>query len=511
MNLATTIRGPWLRCLVALTAEVFGTWLTNVHLYPHFVGLAPEARDISSAVAVATLTVLALWALNKPSSIKEGPLTLTSLALYSLGYMLILIGLWQQSAPMLIAGSCLRSVGSRWIVVLAGISLCALDRRPCMLCIASAFGLSYVLRVPFALMGSDVAVAVLVSLIFVMYLACRPLALEVLAATTGGAPARETSITQPSTYLPFVHRLFVAIFVFRIAYGFALTFESVGGMPQTTMLGIVPLALLLVLALLPRQPKADILYEAAALLVAAGFLAIVVLNGRVDAIHAPLVNGLLFAGSECFEVLMWFALAAIGSRNRANALAVFAWGRAASSFGLLCGATFGHWTADLGGSLAVSTLVAVVLFGFLAVNFTMLKEFSFQGTIDGVEPVEALRLGAPSFGKDAATPAEVEATVATCGAEALGSCPVGGGAPAASDDAHGLQVSPCERVAREFRLTPRETEILALLAHGRNAPYIQEKLVLSRNTVKTHVQNIYAKLGVHSQQELIDLVEAEEG
>ena len=39
---------------------------------------------------------------------------------------------------------------------------------------------------------------------------------------------------------------------------------------------------------------------------------------------------------------------------------------------------------------------------------------------------------------------------------------------------------------------------------------IRDMLVLSRNTVKTHVQNIYAKLGVHSQQELIDLVEAEE-
>lgn len=62
-------------------------------------------------------------------------------------------------------------------------------------------------------------------------------------------------------------------------------------------------------------------------------------------------------------------------------------------------------------------------------------------------------------------------------------------------------------MARAFRLTPREGEILGLLAHGRNAPYIQEKLVLSRNTVKTHVQNIYAKLGVHSQQELIDVVE----
>ncbi|EJU34325.1 transcriptional regulator, LuxR domain protein [Slackia sp. CM382] len=30
---------------------------------------------------------------------------------------------------------------------------------------------------------------------------------------------------------------------------------------------------------------------------------------------------------------------------------------------------------------------------------------------------------------------------------------------------------------------------------------------MSRNTVKTHVANIYAKLGVHSQQELIDMVE----
>ena len=66
----------------------------------------------------------------------------------------------------------------------------------------------------------------------------------------------------------------------------------------------------------------------------------------------------------------------------------------------------------------------------------------------------------------------------------------------------------CAETSTSFGLTPRESEILSLLAHGRNAAYIQEKLVLSRNTVKTHVQNIYAKLGVHSQQELIDVVEA---
>ena len=30
---------------------------------------------------------------------------------------------------------------------------------------------------------------------------------------------------------------------------------------------------------------------------------------------------------------------------------------------------------------------------------------------------------------------------------------------------------------------------------------------ISHNTVKMHIRNVYAKLGVHSRQELIDLVE----
>ena len=54
---------------------------------------------------------------------------------------------------------------------------------------------------------------------------------------------------------------------------------------------------------------------------------------------------------------MWFALASIGARNPANALAVLAWGRAASSFGLLCGATFGHWSNAVPDSLGISSLL----------------------------------------------------------------------------------------------------------------------------------------------------------
>lgn len=45
-------------------------------------------------------------------------------------------------------------------------------------------------------------------------------------------------------------------------------------------------------------------------------------------------------------------------------------------------------------------------------------------------------------------------------------------------------------------LTPREREILALLADGRSAPEIAGELYLSQTTVKTHLRNVYDKLGV---------------
>lgn len=63
-----------------------------------------------------------------------------------------------------------------------------------------------------------------------------------------------------------------------------------------------------------------------------------------------------------------------------------------------------------------------------------------------------------------------------------------------------------ELVAEECGLTPRECEVLALLARGRSIPYVRDALVISRETAATHAKHIYAKLGVHSRQELIDLV-----
>ena len=59
-------------------------------------------------------------------------------------------------------------------------------------------------------------------------------------------------------------------------------------------------------------------------------------------------------------------------------------------------------------------------------------------------------------------------------------------------------------------LSDREAEIVLLMMHGRNVPAMAEELVISPNTVRTHVKRIYRACGVHSRQELIAHCETEE-
>jgi DNA-binding CsgD family transcriptional regulator len=52
-------------------------------------------------------------------------------------------------------------------------------------------------------------------------------------------------------------------------------------------------------------------------------------------------------------------------------------------------------------------------------------------------------------------------------------------------------------------LSPREREILGLLANDWSNRRIAEECFLSLNTVRTHVQNILVKLGVHAKLEAV--------
>lgn len=65
-----------------------------------------------------------------------------------------------------------------------------------------------------------------------------------------------------------------------------------------------------------------------------------------------------------------------------------------------------------------------------------------------------------------------------------------------------MMLARCAQLSEENRLSPRETEVLVCLARGMSIPRIENELTISANTVKTHVNHIYRKLGIHSRDEL---------
>ena len=86
------------------------------------------------------------------------------------------------------------------------------------------------------------------------------------------------------------------------------------------------------------------------------------------------------------------------------------------------------------------------------------------------------------------------------------------------DPASGLHVpsaretllARCDELAGAHGLTPRESEVLALLAQGREPAQVEQELFLSHNTLKTHLRHLYAKLDVHTREELVAAVTAPE-
>jgi DNA-binding CsgD family transcriptional regulator len=66
-----------------------------------------------------------------------------------------------------------------------------------------------------------------------------------------------------------------------------------------------------------------------------------------------------------------------------------------------------------------------------------------------------------------------------------------------------LRKRPAEAPAYVEPLSKRETEVLALIAQGLSNEEVADKLFVSISTVKTHLINIYAKLGVERRTQAV--------
>lgn len=78
--------------------------------------------------------------------------------------------------------------------------------------------------------------------------------------------------------------------------------------------------------------------------------------------------------------------------------------------------------------------------------------------------------------------------------------------PMGSASAEGRMAIRVSDLSRAYNLSPREEEVLQLIAQGDTVAEIEEVLYVSQGTVKAHINHIYRKFNIHSKSELFELL-----
>ena len=112
----------------------------------------------------------------------------------------------------------------------------------------------------------------------------------------------------------------------------------------------------------------------------------------------------------------------------------------------------------------------------------------YTGLEDPIALKDALSCGALAFAYKTDGPASLVAAVRAAAAGATFIAPELRAAIAAG-----------ERVSRPRTLSNRERQVLALVADGHPNEHIAEQLMLSPETVRTHIRNAMGKLGTHTR------------
>ena len=227
-------------------------------------------------------------------------------------------------------------------------------------------------------------------------------------------------------------------------------------------------------------------------------------------------GGLLPKLTEAFwdivQVFVLLVLIDVAQSGVASLSFVFPVGWGVVSFGYACGTlagqatglSFGDDFAAVQAITAMMTILAVVASSVLA---AAQYPSPANGTVQPFVPVELQNGGFEGSSQHGDTAPDILATYATAGAVGqagtIQATPDGAPAVAPVDPI----AQACAVIAKKCALSEREGEVLDLLARGNTRMSIAEKLIISENTVRVHVKNIYAKLHIHSKQQLIDMVD----
>jgi DNA-binding CsgD family transcriptional regulator len=243
----------------------------------------------------------------------------------------------------------------------------------------------------------------------------------------------------------------------------------------------------LLFALMARSSfSATLIYRLSLPTMVIGLVILALFLDRFSAISFFIIN----VGYEFFDILTWILFAEI-ARRQGQPLRVFGLGVAFTFVGMALGYLLGPLIYDsLGqGGAQVTSFSLLSIISLVVVAFLVIPE----GTLMKLVPSRSSSTSStwsPDESPDAVNERDADGT--------------------SSQDIDSFETLAQRRVdavAREYRLTARECEVLALLARGRTLSIIARNLQIANGTARTHIENVYAKLNVHKQQELIDLVE----
>lgn len=466
-----TERNAFLRVMGAMTLLLLTTSTMNSTVFPLFDEVFTYARDISVFANAAALVAVGLVAAFSPARLNGRVLVRATAGLFAFGLVALPAALALANPVLLVIASCVFAMARGWTMVCVGLAASLLSARNLTFAVVVSFALECAIDLVLWFAPGVCGV--------IVFLLGAPLALAlawtsargVLERAAAGEPPIDVAITQPSSFLPLAGTFFVCLFLFRVAFGYSLRFFEEAGAPLPGFVGVVPVVIVAAIALALSRGRflADLATQVSVLFVVAGFF----LAATMGRGSAGVAVALLSAGNTLFDMVAWVVIISVASRNVYGSVATIAWGRGVSSLGTIAGAALGVWsTAAFGQDGRIEVLVAgVLILVFVGYALIGLKNFSFAEVIQGVVPVvEEPEVKTPEE--------EFE--------------------------------ERCAELSERYGLSPREREVFVMLARGRNREYIQEQLVVSRNTVKAHVKHVYAKLDIHTHQELIDLVESGE-
>ena len=463
-------RWAFLRCFVACTLTFASVLFFNGTAGPQTaaafdIAQIKMARDVSCMAGIAAFVVLMFVARYRPQAIRPVALSVSAAVLGLVGHTLSIASGALDVQAFLVLGSCATSIATTWATVLLLLACSSLSLQRVCVCLAGGAAVAMPLARVIGGIGSDAFVSTVDAVASIAVIAMvLPVAMPFFSRLASVGAPTDREVSHPAAFLPLGHCLYVYIIVFSFAYGLAVNIAQPSGQATPFALAAAVLLVVAIWALRSKaRPKADLLLLLSLCLVVGGFSLVLIGDGRCE----TLAQSTLLAGYMCFYLLTWFALCAVATRSAADAIPAICWGSAANYLGILAGAVITDVLAGVSDpAFAVKLVIAAVLTFTAAYVTATQRSTSIDATIDGIEPDTS--------------------SVEVRYIDRLDAC--------------------CEQVAEQAGLTQREREMLALLARGNNAQHIQEELSISHNTVKYHARNVYRKLDVHSQQELIDLL-----